>query len=204
MVKTQIAGRGVREPRVLEAMAQVPRHLFLPKKLAHRAYDDNPMPIGLGATISQPYIVGAMIEAAGVQPGHRVLDVGTGSGYQAAILAQMGAHVWSVERVPELARRAARALEPWPQVQVLHADGYLGLPREAPFDAILVAAAAPSVPDALLDQLGPEGRLVLPVGDDFNQELVLFEHRYGRFDRKLLMAVMFVDLVPGLSEPDAS
>jgi protein-L-isoaspartate(D-aspartate) O-methyltransferase len=199
MVHNQIADRGVHSPLVLQAMTEVPRHNFLPKELAHRAYHDSPLPIGLGATISQPYIVAAMIEAAGVEPGHRVLDVGTGSGYQAAVLAQMGADVWTVERVPTLVDGARRALAPWPSVRLHHADGYVGLPNAAPFDAILVAAAAPRVPDSLLDQLAPNGRLVLPVGDDLNQELLLFEHRFGRFDRKLLMAVMFVDLVPGLA-----
>jgi protein-L-isoaspartate(D-aspartate) O-methyltransferase len=167
MLEEQIEARGISDPRVLAALREVPRHEFVPA--AHRAdaYADRPLPIGEGQTISQPYIVALMTELAAVGPGSVVLEVGTGSGYQAAVLAACGAEVYSVEIVDALAKRAAHDLERlgYPKVHVRSGDGYLGWPEHAPFDAILVTAAAPRVPPALLEQLRVGGRLVIPVGE---------------------------------------
>ena len=172
MVARQIAARGVRDEHVLRAMRSVPRHEFVPKSLRHEAYDDRPLPIGSGQTISQPYIVAVMCELAQLEPGARVLDVGTGSGYQAAVLAAMGAEVYSIEIVEELAVSSAATLERagFSAVHVRHGDGYQGWSEAAPFRAILVAAAAPRIPPPLIEQLEVGGRLVIPVGR-FDQEL---------------------------------
>lgn len=159
--------RGVKDRRVLEAMGTIPRHRLVPAPWQSQAYDDRPLPIGKGQTISQPYIVGFMSEAAAVQPGHKVLEIGTGSGYQAAVLAAMGARVYSIEIVEELSREAARNLKVLgvEGVQLRVGDGYAGWPEEAPFNAIVVTAAPPKVPGPLLDQLAENGRLVIPVGE---------------------------------------
>jgi protein-L-isoaspartate(D-aspartate) O-methyltransferase len=174
MVEEQLAARGIRNRRVLEAMGRVPRELFVPAAEAGQAYEDAPLSIGYGQTISQPYMVGLICQEAGVGPGSRALDIGTGSGYQAAVLAEMGAEVDSVERIPELAKAARRSLEAAgyaDRVTVHVGDGTLGLPERAPFDAIVVAAAAPRLPETLYDQLAPRGRLVVPVGGRRGQQL---------------------------------
>lgn len=166
--------KGIRDERVLTAMATVPRHLFVEEALWHRAYEDHALPIGYGQTISQPYMVALMTELLRVQPGERVLEIGAGSGYQTAILAVLGAEVYAVERIPELAQRAQARLEALGMTTavVRASDGTLGWPEAAPFDAILVAAGSPAIPQPLVDQLVVGGRLVIPVGDETQQDLV--------------------------------
>lgn len=180
MVDEQIAARGVRDPAVLAAFRKVPRHRFVPRDWRDQAYRDGPLPIGRGQTISQPYMVAVMTQLAEVRPGHKVLEVGTGSGYQAAILAELGADVYSVERIPELAERARALLEDLGyRVQIKVADGSLGWPEEAPFDRIIVTAGAPRIPDPLVEQLAEDGRLVIPVDDGFSQILCVAHRTAG-------------------------
>ena len=166
MVERQLRARGIGDERVLAAMARVPRELFVPPELRARAYEDEALPIGYGQTISQPYMVARICEALSLTGGERVLDVGTGSGYQAAVLAELAAEVDTIERIPELAERARANLEAagYGRVSVHVGDGSRGLPDQAPFDAIAVAAAAPELPRTLYEQLEPRGRLVVPVG----------------------------------------
>jgi protein-L-isoaspartate(D-aspartate) O-methyltransferase len=173
MVAEQLARRGIRDARVLRAMSKVPRHRFVDEALSGRAYGDYPLPIGERQTISQPYMVALMTEALELVGHERVLEIGTGSGYQTAILAELCSKVYSIERIKPLADRAIRMLDSlgYYNVLVRVADGSLGWREEAPFDAILVTAAAPTVPDALVEQLSPKGRLVVPVGDAYSQEL---------------------------------
>ena len=173
MVARQLRARDISDERVLEAMERVPRELFVPADERRRAYADAALPIGHGQTISQPYMVARIAEALALRPGERVLDVGTGSGYQAALLAELGAEVVTIERIPELAEsaRASLAAAGYPQVDVRVGDGTLGVPELAPFDAIAVAAAAPAFPQTLYDQLRPRGRLVVPVGGERVQRL---------------------------------
>lgn len=173
MVALQLRGRDIADERVLAAMARVRRELFLPEELRRRAYDDAALPIGGGQTISQPYMVARICEALALGGHERVLDVGTGSGYQAAVLAELAADVFTIERIPELAERAGAALHAagYDRVDVRVGDGTLGLPDAAPFDAIAVAAAAPDVPRTLYEQLVPRGRLAIPVGRRTGQRL---------------------------------
>jgi len=173
MVERQLRGRDIRDERVLEAMATVPRELFVPEAVRRRAYRDAALPIGQGQTISQPYMVARIAEALALRPGELVLDVGTGSGYQAAVLAELGADVVTIERLPELAEqaRANLAAAGYRQVEVRVGDGTLGVPDRAPFDAIAVAAAAPAFPETLYEQLRQRGRLVVPVGGPRAQRL---------------------------------
>jgi protein-L-isoaspartate(D-aspartate) O-methyltransferase len=175
MVTQQLRARDIRDDRVLEAMRAVPRERFVPEVLRARAYEDAALPIGAGQTISQPYMVAAICQALSLHGGEVVLDVGTGSGYQAAVLAELADEVHTIERVPELADGARRALAEagYDRVHVHVGDGTLGLPDVAPFDAIAVAAAAPAIPESLYEQLAPFGRLVLPVGSRRGQELQL-------------------------------
>ncbi len=197
MVRTQIQARGIRDPRVLEAMLSVPRHRFVRPGDEARAYGDHPLPIGFGQTISQPYIVAKMTELLAPEPDSSVLEIGAGSGYQTAILARLSRQVFAVERIPALADRARRILEElgYENVQFHVRDGTLGLPDRAPFDRILVAAAAPEVPAALLEQLAEGGRLVIPVGNLFGQQLVVYERRNGRLQREEDILCRFVPLV---------
>ncbi|MBD0289927.1 MAG: protein-L-isoaspartate(D-aspartate) O-methyltransferase [Thermoleophilia bacterium] len=173
MVEDQLRERGIRDERVLEAMGRVPREAFVEADDRRRAYEDMPLEIGFRQTISQPYMVALIAEAAAVRPGCKVLDVGTGSGYAAAVLAELGANVHTIERIPEMARRARERLRAsaYERVAVHVGDGSLGLPQEAPFEAITVAAAAPERPAALYEQLVRGGRLVVPVGDRHGQRL---------------------------------
>lgn len=196
MVAQQIEARGVRDPRVLAAMRRVPRHRFVPDDEAEYAYEDRPLPIGSGQTISQPYIVAAMTEAAQIRPGDNVLEIGTGSGYQAAVLAELGAHVHSIEIVPELAARARKALagEGYGQVVVIEGNGWLGLPEKAPFDRILVTAAPDRMPEALVEQLRVGGRMVVPVGE-YDQWLRVLEKTPDGIRERELFPVRFVPMV---------
>jgi protein-L-isoaspartate(D-aspartate) O-methyltransferase len=173
MVEEQVRGRGIRDDRVLAAMAKVPREAFIASEQAANAYGDYPLPIGEGQTISQPYIVAAMIEALEVRPEDRVLEVGTGTGYQAAILGELAAEVWTIERQPELAEKAREILARlgYGNVHVVEGDGTRGLPEHAPYNRILVAAAAPRIPDSLVAQLADGGRLVIPVGNRREQQV---------------------------------
>jgi protein-L-isoaspartate(D-aspartate) O-methyltransferase len=166
MVDQQIRSRGVSDPRVLDAMRTVPRERFVPADQAGRAYDDTPLPIGFSQTISQPYIVAHMSEALGVSASHKVLEIGTGSGYQAAVLSRLAREVYTIEIVSPLAKRAAETLKAlgYANVQVRDGDGFAGWPEQAPFDRIMVTAAPDEIPKPLLEQLAPGGRLVIPVG----------------------------------------
>ena len=200
MVAEQIAARDVRDPRVLSAMREIPRHLFVPEPLRNQAYEDHPLPIGRGQTISQPYIVGIMTELLKVDKKSRVLEIGTGSGYQAAILSRVAGHVYTMEIVPELAKSASALLQDlkFTNVSVRHGDGYIGWPEQGPFDAIMLTAAPPEVPQPLLDQLKPGGRLIAPVGRTaFSQELVVVEKSAdGKLKRRSIFPVRFVPMVP--------
>jgi protein-L-isoaspartate(D-aspartate) O-methyltransferase len=197
MVRDQLRARGIDAPRVLAAMEKVPRHLFVAEDLAPHAYEDRPLPIGHGQTISQPYVVAWMTQLAGVQPSERVLEIGTGSGYQAAILAELANDVYSIEIVEPLARQAQQRLADlgYRNVHVRHGDGYRGWPEHAPFDAILVTAAPDHVPQPLLDQLKPGGRLVVPVGERPEQELLVMEKKTdGQMERRSIAPVRFVPM----------
>jgi protein-L-isoaspartate(D-aspartate) O-methyltransferase len=196
MVRGQIEARGVRDERVLDALRSVPRHRFVPEALAYAAYDDGPLPIGHGQTISQPYIVAVMTELLAPGPDDVVLDVGTGSGYQAAVLGRLAKRVYSVEIVPELAAEARERLAAlgYANVEVITGDGWAGLPERAPFDGILVAAAPPEVPPALLDQLGEGARLVIPVGRD-QQDLRVYERTPRGLEQRTIFGVRFVPLI---------
>jgi protein-L-isoaspartate(D-aspartate) O-methyltransferase len=202
MVATQIEARGVRDPRVLAAMRRVPRHRFVPDALAAEAHDDRPLPIGNDQTISQPYVVAVMSELLAPKRGDKVLEIGTGSGYQAAILAELGALVFSIEIVPELAALARRNLSEngYDEVVVIQGDGWLGLPKEAPFDRILVTAAPDEVPSALVDQLRVGGRLVLPVGTA-DQRLRVIEKTASGLETRDIFGVRFVPMIKGPQAP---
>lgn len=199
MVKEQIAARGVKSAMVLDAMRKVPRHLFVPPALERRAYDDGPLPIGSGQTISQPYIVGSMTELLAASPGMKVLEIGTGSGYQAAILAETGARVWSIEIVPNLAEQARFLLERlgYRQVTLRTGDGYAGWKEEAPFDRIIITAAPPDIPQTVVDQLKPGGRMVVPVGREYQELVVIEKEMDGRIRKRVEYPVMFVPMVKG-------
>ncbi|HEX9905811.1 MAG TPA: protein-L-isoaspartate(D-aspartate) O-methyltransferase [Propylenella sp.] len=197
MVERQLAARGITDSRVLAAMERVPREAFVPAELAEYAYDDSPLPIGEGQTISQPYIVALMAEAAHIGPGARVLEVGTGSGYAAAVLAELAASVVSIERHAALAEKARAALMElgYGNVEVIEGDGSRGVPERAPYDAILVAAGAPAPPDSLKRQLAEGGRLVIPINVDSHQELRVITRRGDSYEEEDLGAVRFVPLL---------
>ena len=197
MIEKQLRQRGVTDAAVLAAMKAVPRHEFVPEELRTRAYEDVPLPIGDGQTISQPYIVAAMTAALHLRANDRVLEIGTGCGYQGAILSRLAKEIFSVERRPELALSASERLARlgFNNVHVHCGDGTLGLPEFALFDAILVAAAAPAVPQPLLAQLAEGGRMILPVGDAEHQELQLIEKQGTAFVKSTLEGCRFVPLV---------
>ena len=207
MIERQLRRRGITDSRVLSAMAAVHREEFVPAAFRQRAYEDAPLPIGEGQTISQPYIVAAMTAALRLKGGERVLEVGTGCGYQAAILSQLVKVVFTVESRSELAATAAARLERlgYANVHVHCGDGTLGLPDVAPLDAILVAAAAPAVPEPLRSQLAEGGRMILPVGDAENQELLFIGRHGSSFETQTLEACRFVPLIGyyGWKEPPA-
>ena len=196
MVRDQIIPRGVRDPRVLEAMRQVPRHCFVPPEYETMAYSDGPLPIGQGQTISQPYIVALMSEMLALEGDETVLEIGTGSGYQAAVLAQLAHTVHTIERHAALAEKAEQVLQDLGvrNVAVHLGDGTLGLPRYAPYQAIMVTAASPAVPSPLLEQLADGGRLVIPVGGHGSQVLECWRRQGAAFDHEQVLPVAFVPL----------
>ncbi|HEY5647658.1 MAG TPA: protein-L-isoaspartate(D-aspartate) O-methyltransferase [Pseudomonadales bacterium] len=202
----RLRDKGISDETVLAAMAAVPRHIFIDEALAHRAYEDTALPIGQGQTISQPFVVALMTQTLLDRPRNRVLEVGTGSGYQTAVLATVGKHdgrlgkVFSVERLGSLIERARERLGAMGvrNVRFRHGDGYQGWPEEGPFDGILVTAAPRMVPEALLDQLAPGGRLVVPVGGDNVQQLTVYDRSESGVERTTLDRVRFVPLVKGI------
>jgi protein-L-isoaspartate(D-aspartate) O-methyltransferase len=194
MVSEQLAARDIHDPAVLEAMRSVPRHVFVPEAQREHAYDDTPLPIAAEQTISQPYIVALMSQLAEIARGDRVLEVGTGSGYQAAVLAALGAEVYSIEIIAELAASAQESLaRAGYAAHVRHGDGYAGWPGHAPFQAILITAAPPAIPEPLLEQLAVGGRLVAPVGRGA-QDLIVVTRTATGFDRKSVLPVRFVPM----------
>ena len=197
MVEAQLRRRGIRDDRVLRAMGSVPRHEFVLPPYINKAYDDEPLPIGRGQTISQPYIVAAMLALAALAGTERVLEIGAGLGYQAAVVSLLAREVYTVEFLPDLAQSAADRLERlgYANVHVRCADGTLGWPEYAPYDAILIAAAAPRIPEPVLEQLTENGRLVAPVGDDFNQKLQIVRKAQGRWQVEHSVPCRFVPLV---------
>lgn len=200
MVDAQLVAREIHDERVLAAMRRIPRHRFVPESQRALAYEDRPLPIGHSQTISQPFVVAYMTERLALTGSERVLEVGTGSGYQTAVLAELAREVWSIEIVPELANGARELLRTlgYVKVQVRAGDGYQGWPEAAPFDAILVAAAPDHVPQPLLDQLAPGGRMILPVGDD-QQSLLLVRRTPEGFRREEVLPVRFVPMT-GIAE----
>jgi len=199
MVAWQIRARGIRQPDILRAMATVPRHLFVPYRARQSAYKDTPLPIGNGQTISQPYIVALMSEVLRLDRDKKVLEIGTGSGYQAAVLAELAGQVYSMEIVPALGETAKTVLQRlgYANVHVRIGDGYKGWPEQAPFDAIIVTCAPTHIPQPLKDQLAEGGRLVIPVGSRGNQELVLLGKSKGKILKHKIIRVRFVPMVDG-------
>ncbi|MGH7274751.1 MAG: protein-L-isoaspartate(D-aspartate) O-methyltransferase [Nitrospiria bacterium] len=199
MVEKQLKGRDIQDPQVLEVMARVQRHLFVPTDLAREAYSDHPLPIGEGQTISQPYIVALMTQLAKVKPGEKILEIGTGSGYQAAVLAELTDKVFSIEIRPRLARQAQDRLKVlgYETVRVRQGDGYYGWPEEASFDVIMITAAVNHIPPPLIQQLGTGGRLILPLGSTtFFQTLTLVTKKLdGQLDVQHLTTVSFVPMI---------
>jgi protein-L-isoaspartate(D-aspartate) O-methyltransferase len=206
MVRSQIARRGIRNPRVLAAMAWVPREWFLSRDLEPDAYRDGPLPIGNGQTISQPFIVALMTEALGLGRRHRILEIGTGSGYQTAVLAHLVRHVFTIERLPDLLVEAEVRFERLGLANITTrlGDGASGWPEAAPFDAVIVTAAAPRVPEPLLAQVAPGGRIVVPIGDQTEQELVILEREARGWRERSGGGVRFVPLVSRLAFPAES
>lgn len=188
---------GIRDERVLSVMEKIPRHLFVPEHIRHLAYEDTPLPIGHGQTISQPYIVALMTEALGLTGQEKVLEIGTGSGYQTAILAELAGEVFSIERVPELAEVARRRLAElgYRNIYVRVGDGTLGWPEEAPFDRLIVTGGLPRVPDPLWDQLAEGGRLVAPIGGRYDQYLWVYTKERGRAHKRALCPCTFVPIL---------
>jgi protein-L-isoaspartate(D-aspartate) O-methyltransferase len=207
MIRSQLEapGRNIADPRVLAAMRKVPRHLFVPSHQAPFAYEDRPLPIGHGQTISQPYVVALMTEYLSPRPTDRVLEIGTGSGYQAAVLAELVAEVYSIEIVEPLATRARQTLLglSYTNIHVRAGDGYLGWPEAAPFDAVIVTCAPDHVPRPLTDQLKDGGRMIIPVGQPGDQELILLEKRQGKIERRGVLPVRFVPMT-GKAESNKS
>lgn len=197
MVKEQISARGIKDERVIDVMNRVPRHIFVEKTYYHQAYNDYPLPIGYGQTISQPYMVAMMTELLELKSDEKVLEIGTGSGYQTAILASLCAKVYSIERIAELTKRARTTLDSlgFQNVNLMVGDGSIGWPDYSPYDGIIVTAGAPEIPNALIEQLAENGRLVIPVGDEFSQVLNLVRKHKGRIYRKEFFGCTFVPLV---------
>lgn len=195
MVETQLIPRGIKDKKVIEAFLTVPREKFVPENLKESAYDDTPLPIGEGQTISQPYIVALMTELLQLKGGEKVLEIGTGSGYQAAVLSEIGCDVYSVERIPSLATRAGKILQQLGYiVKIKIGDGTLGWEEYAPYDGIIVTAAGPKIPQSLLTQLKEGGRIVMPVGDLFTQDLIRITKVKGKFIKENFGGCQFVPL----------
>lgn len=197
MVTEQIIRRGVVTPRVIEAFRKVPRHLFVPEEFRSHSYNDHPLPIGEGQTISQPYIVALMTDLLGLSGEEKVLEIGTGSGYQAAILAELGREIYTVERHKLLAERAERVLKElnYQNVKVLVSDGTKGWKEFSPYQRIMITASAPDVPQPLFEQLDEMGKLVIPIGGRWSQDLTLVEKRKGKMTRKYICGCVFVPLI---------
>ncbi|MEX2579432.1 MAG: protein-L-isoaspartate(D-aspartate) O-methyltransferase [Verrucomicrobiales bacterium] len=204
MVERQLEGRDIDDPKVLEAMKKVPRHEFMPENLRARAYTDRPLPIGHGQTISQPYVVAFMTQQLDPEPTDRVLEIGTGSGYQAAVLAELVEHVYTIEIVEPLADSAEKTLEQldYENVTVKAGDGYQGWPEHAPFDAVIVTAAPDHIPQPLIDQLKEGGRMIIPVGKEGGiQQLRLLTKKEGEIEEESVMPVQFVPMTGESREP---
>jgi protein-L-isoaspartate(D-aspartate) O-methyltransferase len=197
MVENQLSPRGIRDPKVLAAFLEVPRHEFIPEAGLRAAYADYPLPLIEGQTISQPYIVALMTESLDLSAGDKVLEIGAGSGYQAAILSRLAKEVYTIERVPALAERAERTLRRlgYGNVRVILSDGTRGWEESAPYDAIIVTAAAPHVPAPLLDQLAEGGRLVIPVGGEYSQDLIVLRKKRGEIEEEKVCGCVFVPLI---------
>ena len=197
MVQEQLLSRGIVDPNTIEAMLTVPRHLFVDDAMQGRAYGDHPLPIGAGQTISQPYIVAMMTQALELGAGDKVLEIGTGSGYQAAVLSRICSQVYTVERINSLLARARKMFDKlrYYNIRAKLDDGTMGWPENGPYDAIIVTAGGPEIPGPLLDQLGEGGRLIIPVGDQNVQELQLARKNEGQVEISSLASVRFVDLV---------
>jgi protein-L-isoaspartate(D-aspartate) O-methyltransferase len=197
MIKHQIENRGIIDQKLLKAMREIPRELFVPENMKASAYEDNPLPIGKGQTISQPYIVALMTELLELRGNERVLEIGAGSGYQAAILSKLAKQVISIERVKELALRTKKLLRKYEykNITVLHGDGTKGYEKEAPYDAIIITAAAQKIPKKLIEQLANNGRLVAPIGPRYHQELVRIRKRNGVLEEDYHGGVIFVPLI---------
>jgi protein-L-isoaspartate(D-aspartate) O-methyltransferase len=198
MVEAQILARGITDRRVIDAMLKIPRHIFVEEAMASQAYNDNPLPIGEKQTISQPYMVALMTELLELTGKEKVLEIGTGSGYQAAILALLADRVYTVERIRPLALKARKALDSLGllNINIKISDGTIGWKEEAPFDAILVTAGAPVIPSGLVDELAPGGRLVIPVGDQYEQTLVkITKQEDGSIEQQNLIGCRFVKLI---------
>jgi protein-L-isoaspartate(D-aspartate) O-methyltransferase len=205
MIQEQLKARGISDERVLAAFHKVPRHLFIPKEFQQESYADHPIPIGSGQTISQPYMVALMIQLLRLQGHERVLEIGTGSGYELAILAELALEVYSIERLPELANSALRRLEQlgYLNLDVSAGNGSLGWAEHAPYDGIIVSAGAPQLPRPLIDQLGEGGRLVIPIGSHQAQTLTLVEKRGAHLQMKEITSCVFVPLLGEHGWPSA-
>lgn len=197
MVKTQLIPRGIRDERVLSAMKKVPRHLFVDEHIQHKAYDDMALSIGEGQTISQPYMVAVMTELLELKGNEKVLEIGSGSGYQAAILAELSKEVYTVERIAVLAEKAKNKLNSmgYTNIHIRVSNGTLGWPEEAPFDRIILTAGTPKVPEPLINQLSDEGILIAPVGDRFSQQLLKIKKSKGKFSEQYHTPCVFVPLI---------
>ncbi|MCK6466928.1 MAG: protein-L-isoaspartate(D-aspartate) O-methyltransferase [Candidatus Brocadia sinica] len=197
MVQYQLVSRGIQDERVLKVMSEVPRHLFVPESYRHAAYDDCPLPIGEGQTISQPYMVAIMTQCLELKGKEKVLEIGTGSGYQAAILSKLASHIYTIERHVTLASRAKTILKQmeYDNIDVIVGDGSLGLTEKAPFHGIIVTACAPHVPECLLDQLEIGGRLVIPIGDPYNQVLYQVLKTKNGVESRAILECAFVPLI---------
>ncbi|MFP4525619.1 MAG: protein-L-isoaspartate(D-aspartate) O-methyltransferase [Bacteroidales bacterium] len=199
MVKQQIVDRGIKDPKVIAAMKDVDRHVYVPKNYRDMAYSDRPLPIGDGQTISQPYIVALMTELLELEEGEKVLEIGTGSGYQAAVLSHITSEIYSIEIIEELAEEAKENLQKqgYDSIKLKIGDGYKGWEEYAPFDAIIVTCAPSDIPEPLKEQLAEGGRMVIPIGDKFIQELVLFEKKNGELEKQEISSVRFVPMLDG-------